>query len=145
MKQAVELTRLTQQEREAVLRDLARNGCYPALVGDRVQGPGLLPCRISESPNRTLLIDGRAVATTGAKAAVDSSAHGCPVCPHPGLVVASGLPDVLINGRPIAVAGSETASGTGWVMEGRGETAGSKRQITQSQALGMRSKLVRGV
>jgi uncharacterized Zn-binding protein involved in type VI secretion len=37
----------------------------------------------------------------GDKAQVQSDAHGCPGCPHPGVGPAiAGSPDVNINGRP---------------------------------------------
>ena len=40
-------------------------------------------------------------ARLGDQAKVDSDAHGCPGCPHPGVGPAiMGSADVLVNGRP---------------------------------------------
>ncbi|HEX8952668.1 MAG TPA: PAAR domain-containing protein [Polyangia bacterium] len=37
----------------------------------------------------------------GDQAKIDSDAHGCPGCPHPGVGPAiSGSPDVYVNGAP---------------------------------------------
>jgi uncharacterized Zn-binding protein involved in type VI secretion len=42
-------------------------------------------------------------ARLGDKAQVDSDAHGCPSCPHPGVgPIVVGSPDVNINGKPAA-------------------------------------------
>lgn len=140
---ATELTRLTAAQRSQVLRDLARRGLYPAAAGDRVQSKGATGQITSATPTG-VLIDGRPIATVGSAYSISTScAHGCPACPHPGIgTIVTGLPDVLANGRPIAVAGSET-NPPGFVSEGLGET-GVKRTITEQQATAMRGKLARG-
>lgn len=151
MTASIELTRLSAPRREEVLRELARSGRHPVTVGDRVQGPAG-PWVVSEAPySAGVLLDGRPVATVGARAKVPADAHGCPACPHPasGMIV-SGVPDVLINGRPVAVAGSETTHracctpGTGWLVEGAGAQPGTKQPIDLARAMALRRSLVRG-
>jgi len=141
---AIELTRLTIAQRNQLLRDLARRGLYPSATGDRVQSKGATG-HITNAAPTGVLIDGRPIATVGASYNISTAcAHGCPACPHPGIgTIVTGLPDVLANGRPIAVAGSETTP-AGFVSEGLGETPGLKRTVTEQQATAMRGKLVRG-
>jgi uncharacterized Zn-binding protein involved in type VI secretion len=140
---AIELTRLTIDQRNQVFRDLARRGFYPAAAGDRVQSKGATG-KIGNTTSG-VLIDGRPIATVGASYNISTQcSHGCPACPHPGVgAIITGVPDVLVNGRPIAVAGSET-NPPGFVSEGLGETPGAKRTVTEQQAAAMRTKLVRG-
>lgn len=150
MSASIELTRLSAPQREALLRDLARSGRHPVTVGDRIEGPAGRWV-VSEAPySAGVLLDGRPVATVGARATVPADAHGCPACPHPasGMIV-SGLPGVLINGRPVAVAGSETTHrscctpGGGWLAEGAGAQPGTKQGIDLARAMVLRRSLVR--
>ncbi|MBL8176373.1 MAG: PAAR domain-containing protein [Bryobacterales bacterium] len=141
---AIELTRLSIAQRNEVFRDLARRGLYPSASGHKVNSKGATGEIISTTPTG-VLIDGRPIATVGSSYRVTTGcAHGCPACPHPGIgTVVTGLPDVLANGRPIAVAGSETIP-VGFVLEGQGEAPGATRSITEQQVLTLRGKLVRG-
>ncbi|MBM3754083.1 MAG: hypothetical protein FJW38_08905 [Acidobacteria bacterium] len=146
---AIELSQLSLTQREQVYRDLASQGLYVAKVGDRVQGCGG-EGQISSVPPTTVMVDGRLVATVGAVTNVPTDAHGCPACPHPALgVIVTALPDVLANGRPVVVAGSQTrsygccGSGAGWVKQGR-DTSGRTKTITLAEAIRVRGRLVRG-
>jgi len=146
---AIELSQLSQTQREQVYSDLASQGLYVAKVGDRVQGCGGEGV-ITSAPPTSVMINGRPVATVGAIARIDVDAHGCPACPHPPLgVLVTALPDVLANGRPVVVAGSEMRSSgsglprPGWVKQGRDAFGGTKT-ITHSDAIRIRGRLVRG-
>lgn len=146
---AIELAHLTIAQQEEVYRNLASQGIYIAKVGDRVQGCGG-EGQITSAPPTSVLINGRPIATAGAIAGIDRDAHGCPACPHPASgVIVTVLPDVLANGRPVVVAGSETRSSgccqprPGWVKQGR-DGFGVTRTITQADALRIRGRLVRG-
>jgi uncharacterized Zn-binding protein involved in type VI secretion len=145
----IELSQLTIAQQEEVYRSLASQGIYIAKVGDSVQGCGGVG-QIASAPPTSVLINGRPIATAGAIARIASDAHGCPACPHPAIgVIVTAFPDVCVNGRPVVVAGSETRSSgccqprPGWVKQGR-DGFGNTRTITQSEALRIRGRLVRG-
>jgi len=146
---ATELSQLTLSQQEQIYRNLANEGLYIAKVGDRVQGCGGEGV-ITSAPPTSVMISGRPVATVGAIARLNDDWHGCPTCPHPphGVLV-TALPDVLANGRPVVVAGSEMRSSgsgqprPGWVKQGRDAFGGTKT-ITHSEAIRIRGRLVRG-
>ena len=142
---SVELTRLTAPERTELFRRLAAEGLFVARVGDGVKACGGVG-NITTSPAPMVLLDGRAVAAVGSRIDVGRDAHGCPACPHACVgPVVTGVPSVLENGRPVAVAGSETSS-TGCCRPAAGviPKGSGPRELTSVELQNVARRLSRG-